>query len=234
MTIWHRRRRQGTKASWMERRGECAIALTCKWSFVTELKFPDPLYPLPKGDFFLPIVWRKKARIQVCVWQEELQTKWLISLKDSVFKFTIVSSINEIMILSLLLIRFPHNKACMQIWHDTKRSLIVFWVVFCLNSLRVSVRLCLLSVVIIETECALKEGFAVCVGVLMAGHLCHPTAPPTLQLRRQRRTCLKGACSGGGGVLFVTPCYVVLFVPLCLSVIQHSQSFYQILKKKNI
>lgn len=48
MTIWHRRRREGTKASWMERRGECAIALTCKWSFVTELKFPDPLYPPPQ------------------------------------------------------------------------------------------------------------------------------------------------------------------------------------------
>lgn len=30
MTIWHRRRRRGTKASWMDRRGECAIALTCK------------------------------------------------------------------------------------------------------------------------------------------------------------------------------------------------------------
>lgn len=30
MTIWHRRRRLGTKESWMERRGECAIALTCK------------------------------------------------------------------------------------------------------------------------------------------------------------------------------------------------------------
>lgn len=53
MTIWHRRRRQGTKASWMERRGECAIALTCKWGFVTELKLPDPLYPLPKKTFFL-------------------------------------------------------------------------------------------------------------------------------------------------------------------------------------
>lgn len=55
MTIWHRRRRRGTKASWMDRRGECAIALTCKWGFVTELKLPDPLYPLPKKkDFFPP------------------------------------------------------------------------------------------------------------------------------------------------------------------------------------
>lgn len=55
MTIWHRRRRRGTKASWIERRGECAIALTCKWGFVTELKLPDPLYPPPppkKTSFF--------------------------------------------------------------------------------------------------------------------------------------------------------------------------------------
>lgn len=65
MAIWHGCRRWGTKRSWSERRGECAIALTCKWGFVTKLKLPDPRAPPFCWRFFKP-AWRMDGWVHVC------------------------------------------------------------------------------------------------------------------------------------------------------------------------
>lgn len=200
MTIWHRRRREGTKASWMERRGECAIALTCKWSFVTELKFPDPLYPLPKRDFFLPIVWRMKARIQVCVWQEELETKWWILLK-----------------ILLKMAQTPKWRA------NGDRFCFVFFVcLLVFNSLFVSVSICIVSVVIIKTERALKElgAAGVCLMSVLDGRTPVPpnrTPVNTPKTHTEAGVCLKAACIRGSGRLVCQLMYVFFSLNVCVS-----------------
>lgn len=98
-----------------------------------------------------------------------------------------------------------------------------FFLFVCFYSLFVSVSICILSVVIIKTECALKElgAAGVCLMSVLDGRTPVPpnrTPVNTPKTHTEACVCLKAACIRGRGRLVCQLMYVFFFLSMCVSV----------------